>query len=96
MMKRYEVQKKIFRFGFSSVRLFSYHRCFYTYKTLNIARLLFKYFDLTVETFFLIEINSMQGCRATTRHRVTRKRRTKRLKHTKNQLSKNLQLIGVC
>ena len=38
----------------------------------------------------------MQGLTATTRHGVTRKRSTKRLKHTGNLFRKNLQLIGVC
>ena len=46
--------------------------------------------------FFLIGIDSMQGWTATTRHGVTRKRSTKRLKHTGNLFTKNLQLIGVC
>ena len=46
--------------------------------------------------FFLIGIHSMQGWRATTRHGVARKRSTKRLKHTGNFFTKNLQLIGVC
>ena len=32
--------------------------------------------------FFLIGIHSMQGWTATTRHGLTRKRTTKRLKHT--------------
>ena len=34
--------------------------------------------------FFLIAINSMQGWTATTRHGVTRKRNTKKLKHRKS------------
>ena len=38
----------------------------------------------------------MQGCTATTRHGVTRKKSTKRLKHTGNLLKKTLQLKGVC
>ena len=38
----------------------------------------------------------MQGWTATTRHGVTRKRGTKRLKHKGNLFTKNLQLIGVC
>ena len=46
--------------------------------------------------FFLIGIHSTQGWTATTRHGVTRKRSTKRLKHTGNLLRKTLQLIGVC
>ena len=45
---------------------------------------------------FLIGIHSMQGWTATTTHRVTRKRSTKRLKHTENLFRKNLQSIGVC
>ena len=40
--------------------------------------------------------SSMQGWTATTRHGVTRKRSTKRLKHIKNLFRKNLQLKGVC
>ena len=46
--------------------------------------------------FFKIEIHSMQGRTATTRYEVARKRSTKRLKHTGNLFTKNLQLIGVC
>ena len=46
--------------------------------------------------FFLIGIHSMQGSTVTTRHRVTRKRSTKRLKHTGNLFRKNLQLKAVC
>ena len=47
-------------------------------------------------SFFLIGIHSMQDWTTTTRHGVTRKRITKRLKHTENLFRKNLQLIGVC
>ena len=46
--------------------------------------------------FFLIGIHSMQGCTATTRHRVKRKGGTKRLKHTGNLFRKNLQLKDIC
>ena len=46
--------------------------------------------------FFLIGIHSMQGWTATMRHGVTRKRSTKRLKHTGNLFRKNLQLKDVC
>ena len=46
--------------------------------------------------FFLIEIHSMQGRTTTRRHGVTRKRSTKRLKHTGNLFRKNLQLKDVC
>ena len=46
--------------------------------------------------FFLIGIHSMQGWTATMRHGFTRKRSTKRLKHTANLFRKNLQLRGVC
>ena len=45
---------------------------------------------------FLIAIHNMQSLTATTGHGGTRKRTTKRLKHTGNLFSKNLQLIGVC
>ena len=45
---------------------------------------------------FLIGIPSMQGSTATTRHGVTWKRNTKRLKHTGNLFRKNLQLKDVC
>ena len=45
---------------------------------------------------FLIGIHFMQDSTATTRHGVTRKRNTKRLKHTGNLVRKNLQLIGLC
>ena len=46
--------------------------------------------------FFLIGIHSMQGWTPTTRHRVTRKRSTKRLQHTGNLFRKNLQLKDIC
>ena len=49
-MKRHEVRKNFMRFGSSSVLLFSYH-AFILLRYLNIACLLFKYFDLTVEAF---------------------------------------------
>ena len=44
--------------------------------------------------FFNIGIHSMQGLTATTRHGVTRKRNTKRLRHTGSPFlfRKNLQL----
>ena len=45
---------------------------------------------------FLIGIHSMQGSTATTRHGLTRKRSTKRSKHTVNLFRKNLQLKDVC
>ena len=45
--------------------------------------------------FFLIGIHSMQGWRATTRHGFTRKRNTKRLRHTWNLFRKNLKLKDV-
>ena len=38
--------------------------------------------------FFLIRIHSLQGLIATTRHEVTRKKSTKRLKHTGNLFRK--------
>ena len=44
----------------------------------------------------LIGIHLMQGRRATTRYGATRKRSTKRLKHTGNLFKKDLQLKGVC
>ena len=44
-------------------------------------------------SFVLTGIHSMEGWTATTRHGVTRKRSTKRLKHTGNLFRKNLQLI---
>ena len=37
---------------------------------------------------------SMQGQTATTRHGVTRKRSTKKLKHTENLLRKNLKGVS--
>ena len=37
----------------------------------------------------------MQGWKATTRHEVTTKKSTKRLKHTGNMFRNNLQLKGV-
>ena len=47
-------------------------------------------------SFFLIGIHSMRGSTATTRHGVTRKRSTKRLKHTGNLIRKNQQLKDIC
>ena len=49
-----------------------------------------------VLTFLKIGIQSMQGWTATTRHVVTRKRSTKRLKQTGNWFRKNPQLKGIC
>ena len=46
--------------------------------------------------FFLIGIHSKQGWTATRRHEVTRKRNTKRLRHTGKLFRKNLQLKDVC
>ena len=46
--------------------------------------------------FFLIGIPSMQCWTATLGHGVTRKRCTKRSKHTGNLIRKNLQLKVVC
>ena len=40
--------------------------------------------------FFLLGIHSMQGWTATTRYEVTRKRNTKRLRHTRNMSRKSL------
>ena len=51
---------------------------------------------IVVKVFFSIGIRSMQGSTVTTRHGVTRKRSTKRLKHTGNMFKKNLLLEGVC
>ena len=45
--------------------------------------------------FCLIRIHSMQGWTVTLRHGVTRKRSTKRLRHTGNLFRKNLQLKDV-
>ena len=42
--------------------------------------------------FFFFKFRSMQGWTATTRHGVTRKRSTKRLKYTGSWFRKNLQL----
>ena len=46
--------------------------------------------------FFSIGMHLMQGWTATTRHGVTRKRNTERLKHSGNLLRNNLQLKDVC
>ena len=46
--------------------------------------------------FFKIGIYSIQGWTATTRHGVTRKRNTKRLRHVWNRFRRNLQLKDVC
>ena len=61
-----------------------------------IHRCLFCSFHTIFVLFKKIGIHSMQGWAATTRHGVTRKRSTKRLKHTGNLFTKNLQLISVC
>ena len=45
--------------------------------------------------FFLIGIFFIQDWTATKRQKVTRKRSTKRLKHTENLFKKNLHLTGV-
>ena len=47
------------------------------------------YLPKPVLTFFLIGIHSMKGWTATLRYGVTRKRITKRLKHTRNLFRKN-------
>ena len=47
-------------------------------------------------SFVLIGIHTMQGWTATTRHGITRKKNTKRLRHTGNLIRKNLQLKDVC
>ena len=44
---------------------------------------------------FLTAIHSKQGWTAITRHGVTRKGSSKKLKHTRNLFRKNLQLEGV-
>ena len=54
------------------------------------------FYMLTLTNIFLTGIYSMLGWTATARHVGTRKRNTKRLKHTGNYFKKNLQLIGVC
>ena len=59
--------KNFMRFGSSSMCLFSYH-AFILMRHLNIACLLFKYFDLTGEAFSKIGIHSMQGWIVTTRY----------------------------
>ena len=43
-------------------------------------------------TSFWIRIHSMQGWKATTTHRVTRKRSPKRIKHTRNLIKKKLKV----
>ena len=51
---------------------------------------------LKIKFFKKIEIHSMQGETGTMRYGVTRKRSTKRLRHTGNLFRMNLQLKGVC
>ena len=47
--------------------------------------------------YFVIEIQSMQGWTAATRHGIIyKKKKHNRLKHTENLFRKNLHLIGVC
>ena len=48
------------------------------------------------QAFFLVGIHSMQGLTATARNGDIRKRSIKRLKDTRNQFRKNLQLKDVC
>ena len=48
------------------------------------------------QEYFLIEIHSLQGWTATKRHGVTRKKSTKRLKHTWDLFRKNSEIKGVC
>ena len=45
---------------------------------------------------YITGIHSMQGWTATKRHGVTKKRSTKRLKHTRSLFRKKSQLKGVC
>ena len=56
-----------------------------------------RYQNLVLSGFFLflVGVYSMQAWTATTRPAVTRKRSTKRLKHTGHLFRKNLQFIGV-
>ena len=49
-----------------------------------------------MKEFFLIWIHFMQVRPATMRHEFTRKRSTKKIKHTGNLFRKNLQLKDVC
>ena len=56
------------------------------YKTISVTYLTF---------FFLIGIHSMQGWTAATRHCVTRKKSTKRLKAYRNLFRKSLQLKDI-
>ena len=67
-------------------------------RVININKLLrmLATMEKIVFCFFLIGIHSMQGWKHTMRHGVTRKRRTKKLKHTKNLFRKSLQLKDVC
>ena len=58
--------------------------------------LLFIYLFIYLLIYLFIGIHSTECRTANTRHRVTRKRSTKRLKHTGNQFRKNLQLKDVC
>ena len=53
-------------------------------------------YTLLQKVFFEIGIHSLQDWTTTVGHGVTRKRTTKRLKHTGNLFRKNLQLKGVC
>ena len=60
-------------------------------------RIFFKNFNNEVIILFLkIGIHSVQGWTPTARHGVTRKRNTKRLRHTGNLFRKNLQLKDFC
>ena len=64
--------------------------CTSSFFSSTIDRFLFLFF------FFKTGIHSMQGWRVTTRHRVTRKKPTKMLKHTGKLIRKKLQFGDVC
>ena len=70
--------------------------CDIKYAALGNNELLQKVKNGDTTKLFLVGIHSMQGLTACTREGVTRKRSTKRLKHTGNLFRKNLQLKDVC
>ena len=66
---------------------------------LEVCKLIFFHWYVSFYCFsllFLIGIHSIQDWTANARHGFTRKRGTKRLKHTGNPFRKNPQLKGVC
>ena len=65
------------------------------YTVCSITEWLEKWDGISLSHFFKLEF-TLQGSKATTKDGVTRKRSTKRLKHTGNLFRRNLQLVNWC